>query len=131
VGQIASLGCSTACPAGCSAAVHIDELVEKIMDFSPAPSENAGLAMDSARGLGHLRSMTATELRDLIVRRLMRENGGGTSRWRNVIGELRVYSRATHAHCNWDARPTGVSRDVALVERAVDQVRSQHPFVAD
>jgi len=75
--------------------------------------------------------MTAAELRDLIVRRLVRENGGGTLRWRNVIGELRVYSRATHAHCNWDARPSGPSGDVALVERAVDTLRAQHPFVAE
>lgn len=75
--------------------------------------------------------MTATELRDLIVRRLVRENGGGTVRWRKVLGELRVYSRATHAHCNWDARPSGASGDVALVEQAVDQLRLRHPFVAD
>jgi len=75
--------------------------------------------------------MTAAELRDLIVRRLVRENGGGTVRWRTVLGELRVYSRTTHAHCNWDARPSGASRDVALVERAVDQLRLQHPFVAE
>jgi len=75
--------------------------------------------------------MTAAELRDLIIRRLVRENGGGTVRWRNVLGELRVYSRDTHAHCNWDARPSGASRDVALVERAVDQLRLQHPFVAE
>lgn len=75
--------------------------------------------------------MTVTELRDLIVRRLVRENGGGTMRWRNVLGDLRVYSRDTHAHCNWDARPVGPSGDVALVEQAVDQVRLRHPFVAD
>jgi hypothetical protein len=87
--------------------------------------------MDSASALVHLQSMTAIELRDLIVRRLIRENGGSTLRWRNVIGELRVYSRHTHAHSNWDARPSGASGDVALVERAVDQVRLQHPFVAD
>lgn len=87
--------------------------------------------MDSVHALVHLQSMTAIELRDLIVRRLIRENGGGTLRWRNVIGELRVYSRDTHAHSNWDARPSGASGDVALVERVVDQVRLQHPFVAD
>ena len=75
--------------------------------------------------------MTVVELRDLIVRRLVRDNGGGTVRWRKVLGELRVYSRTTHAHCNWDARPSGISSDVALVEQAVDQVRSHHPFVAD
>jgi len=75
--------------------------------------------------------MTAIELRDLIVRHLVRENGGGTLRWRKVLGQLRVYSRTTHAHCNWDARPSGASGDVALVEQAVDQIRLHHPFVAE
>ena len=75
--------------------------------------------------------MTATELRDLIIRLLVRENGGGTLRWRNVLGQLRVYPRDTHAHCNWDARPSGASGDVALVEQAVDQLRLQYPFVVE
>jgi len=77
------------------------------------------------------RDMTATELRDLIVGRLVRENGGGTVRWRKVLGELRVYSLDTHAHCNWDARPAGPSADVTLVEQAADQMRLRHPFVTE
>lgn len=75
--------------------------------------------------------MTATDLRDLIVRRLVREKGGSTLRWRTVLGEIRVYSRITHAHCNWDARPSGTIGDVTLVEQAVDYVRLHHPFVAE
>lgn len=75
--------------------------------------------------------MTASELRDLIVRLLAKENGGGTLRWRKVLGELKVYPRSTHAHCNWDARPSGSAGDVAAIESAVDRVRLQHPFVDD
>ena len=76
-------------------------------------------------------AMTVTELRDLIVRQLARENGGGSVRWRTALGELKVYPRSTHAHCNWDARPTGPPMDVAIVERAVDRVRLKYPFVVD
>lgn len=77
------------------------------------------------------RPMTASELRDLIVRLLAKDNGGGTMRWRKVLGDLKVYPRSTHAHCNWDARPIGANADVALVERAVDSARLKHPFVTD
>lgn len=73
--------------------------------------------------------MIATELRDLIVRHLARANGGGTIRWRKAIGELKVYSLTTHAHCNWDVRPTGSAFEMDQVERAVDILRLKHPFV--
>ncbi len=74
---------------------------------------------------------TAIELRDLILRQLVKENGSGTVRWRGVLGDLKVYPRSTHAHCNWDARPSGPAADVAAVERTVDRVRLKHPFVSD
>ena len=73
--------------------------------------------------------MTACELRDLILRQLAKENGGGTVRWRKVLGNLKVYPRSTHAHCNWDARPSGPAADVAKVELAIDHLRLRHPFV--
>jgi hypothetical protein len=73
--------------------------------------------------------MTSAELRDLIVRHLARANGGGTTRWRRSIGELKVYSRSTHSHCNWDVRPSGTAFEMGQVEKAVDVVRLKHPFV--
>jgi hypothetical protein len=74
-------------------------------------------------------TMTALELRDLIVRQLAREHVGGTVSWRRVIGDLRVYARSTHPHCNWDVRPTGTPTEVDRVERMVDKVRILHPFI--
>lgn len=73
--------------------------------------------------------MTAAELSDLIVQKLARENGGGAMRWRKALGQMKVYSRATHAHCNWDVRPQGSPREAALVERAADALRVRHAFV--
>lgn len=75
--------------------------------------------------------MKTTELRDLIIRQAARDNGGGMVRWRKTLGELRVYPRTTHAHCNWDARPVGPPGDVAAIETIVDRVRLQHPFVEE
>lgn len=75
--------------------------------------------------------MTVHELQEFIVRHLAREYGGGTARWRRALGAIKVYSRATHAHCNWDARPSGAIQDVARIERAIDAVRLQNPFVSD
>lgn len=75
--------------------------------------------------------MTSSELRDTIIRLLAKENGGGTIRWRRVLGDLKVYPRSTHAHCNWDARPNGPAVDIALAENAVDRVRLRHPFVEE
>jgi len=75
--------------------------------------------------------MTAAELRDLIVRNLAKANGGGTTRWRRAMGDPKVYSTATHSHCNWDVRPSGTAFEMAQVERAVDEVRINHPFVDD
>jgi len=75
--------------------------------------------------------MKAAELRDLIIRQVARDKGGGMIRWRKTLGDLRVYPRSTHAHCNWDARPTGPPDEVAAIEKVVDHVRLQHPFVDD
>ncbi|MFW2830770.1 hypothetical protein [Sphingomonas sp. ID0503] len=73
--------------------------------------------------------MIASELKDLIIRKLAKENGGGLARWRQILGELKVYPRSTHAHCNWDVRPSGAQCDVVIAERAIDAVRVSHPFV--
>jgi hypothetical protein len=73
--------------------------------------------------------MTGTELRDLLVREIARTHGGGAQRWRKVAGTIKVYSRDTHAHCNWEARPTGTAFEIAVVERASDGLRARYPFV--
>jgi hypothetical protein len=73
--------------------------------------------------------MTAADIRDLIIRQLVRAQGGGTARWRGALGELKVYPLETHAHCNWDVRPSGSAFEMAQVERAADVVRARYPFV--
>ncbi|WP_221793360.1 hypothetical protein [Aquisediminimonas sediminicola] len=74
--------------------------------------------------------MTASNLRDLLVNMLTRDVGGDRRRWRIAVGDVRVYSRATHPHCNWAVAPSGSNREIAEVERLVDDLRARHPIVA-
>jgi hypothetical protein len=75
--------------------------------------------------------MTASDLRDLLVRDIVRAQGGSAARWRKAIGLPKIYPIATHAHCNWEVRPSGSAHDIAIVERAADAVRARHPFVGE
>jgi hypothetical protein len=73
--------------------------------------------------------MTAADLRDILARDLTKANGGSAARWRRAIGEVKVYPRSTHAHCNWELRPIGSATIVDHVERAADAIRAARPFV--
>ena len=42
--------------------------------------------------------MTAVDVRDLLVKRLVAATGGSAQRWRRAIGEVRVYPLTTHPH---------------------------------
>ena len=73
--------------------------------------------------------MTANDMIDLLVARLMRDHGKSKHHWRKAIGPIRLYSAATHPHCNWVATPTGMGRDVALIESLLADVRLAHPML--
>lgn len=73
--------------------------------------------------------MTADGLIDRFIVRLVREQGGTRRRWRTVVGAVRIYSVATHSHCNWSITPTGSAAEVAAVEEMSDALRIEHPIV--
>ena len=73
--------------------------------------------------------MTAEDLIDRFLARLLREQGGTRGRWRRVLGPVRVYSPATHAHCNWSITPAGSAAEIAAVEAVSDALRNTHPIV--
>ena len=73
--------------------------------------------------------MTRAELIDLFLATLLRQHGGTRRRWRNVLGEVRLYSAATHPHCNWSITPSGEAGEIAAVERIADRLRGEHPIV--
>lgn len=73
--------------------------------------------------------MTADRLTDLLVARLVRDHGQSKHHWRKAIGPIRIYSRETHAHCNWASTPTGSLNDVAAIETLLDDLRMRHPLI--
>lgn len=75
--------------------------------------------------------MTADQLIDMLVARLVREHGGSKHHWRRVVGTARLYSRATHPHCNWSVTPTGTVREIAVLETLLDQMRIDHPLLTN
>lgn len=73
--------------------------------------------------------MTADELIDLLVARLMREHGGAKHLWRRRVGAIRLYSEATHPHCNWAISSTGTARQVEAIESLIDDLRLTYPIL--
>jgi hypothetical protein len=74
--------------------------------------------------------MTAADLIDRFLAALLREQGGTRRRWRHVLGEVRLYSAATHPHCNWSITPAGEADEIAAVEHVADRLRSEHPILS-
>ncbi|GLT02752.1 hypothetical protein GCM10007897_41750 [Sphingobium jiangsuense] len=75
-------------------------------------------------------TVTSDQMVDLLLARLVKERGGGKFRWRRVVGPVRLYSLATHPHCNWAITPAGTSAEVEAVERLADDLRLSHPILS-
>jgi hypothetical protein len=73
--------------------------------------------------------MTASELHDLLVKRLLKTWGGNKRRWQMALGRVTVHDRSTHAHCNWSVTPSGTTGENAAIEQLLDDIRIQFPFV--
>lgn len=73
--------------------------------------------------------MTAADLRDLFLTHLTRRHGSSRRRWRMVVGEVKLYSRATYPHCNWAVSPSGTASENAAVEAVSDELRAAHPII--
>ena len=74
--------------------------------------------------------MTASDLEELLIARLVRERGGTSQTWQRAIGKVIVRDTGTHAHCNWDVRLSGTDAQRAAIERLLDDVRLEHPILA-
>lgn len=74
--------------------------------------------------------MTADRLIDLMVARLVRDHGRSKHHWRKAMGPVRLYSRATHPHCNWNATPSGTHQDIAVIETLLDDWRMRYPLLS-
>lgn len=73
--------------------------------------------------------LSASQLQDLLVTRLVRQHGRTQRHWRAVLGPVHLLDRAHYPHCNWSVAPQGETREVAEIERLLDTVRLTHPIV--
>ncbi len=73
--------------------------------------------------------MTAADLLELLIARLVRDCGGTRRQWRAAIGLVKIYSVATHPHCNWAVSPSGSLYQCAEIEQRVDDLRQHYPII--
>lgn len=83
-----------------------------------------------AANSGYAVSMTASDLEQLLIARLIREKGGTSQTWQRALGKVIVRDPETHAHCNWDVRLSGSDAQRAAIEQLLDDVRLEHSIVA-
>lgn len=72
--------------------------------------------------------MTELDLRDLFLTTLAKRFGGQRGRWMMVMGQMKLYPRATHPHCNWAVNPSGTVSENEAVEQVADELRALHPI---
>ena len=75
-------------------------------------------------------NMTASELEQLLIARLVKEKGGTSQTWQRALGKVIVRDAEAYAHCNWDIRPNGSDAQCAVIERLLDDIRLEHSIVA-
>jgi hypothetical protein len=90
----------------------------------------AGTSACLAANSGYAVTMTAFDLEQLLIARLIRERGGTSQTWQRALGRVIVRDPETHAHCNWDVRLSGTDAQRAAIERLLDDVRLEHSIVA-
>ena len=73
--------------------------------------------------------MTASDLEQLLIARLIRKRGGTSQTWQRALSKVIVHDTATHAHCNWDVSLSGTDAQRAAIERLLDEVRLEHSIV--
>jgi hypothetical protein len=73
--------------------------------------------------------MTAFDLEQLLIARLIRERGGTSQTWKRALGKMIVRETTTHPHCNWEVRPSGTDAQRAAIEELLDDVRLEHSIV--
>jgi hypothetical protein len=72
--------------------------------------------------------MKPTEIRDLIVHLLAGATGRPEKHWRKVVGEVEALPLVFNIKGNWRVSPSGSADDVEAVEKAIELVRSEHPY---
>lgn len=72
---------------------------------------------------------TPTALRDLLATLLAGAVGKTPDYWRSAIGEVEMLPIYSHAAGNWRVHPKAGKQDLEVIQKAVDLVRQEHPYV--
>ncbi|MFS0771211.1 hypothetical protein [Sphingomonas sp. 1P08PE] len=70
------------------------------------------------------------EIADLPAEVIAVVAGGRKMTWRRRIGAVERLPTWKHVKHNWCVTPIGTVEEKDLVERAVEIVRSEHPYIA-
>ena len=70
------------------------------------------------------------ELSDVLATILAGAAGGSKATWVKRVGPVEKLPIATNARCNWRVRPRAKPDELDVIDRAVEIVRAEHPYVA-
>lgn len=73
---------------------------------------------------------TPTDLRDLLTELLSGAAGNTRDYWAGAIGDVEQLPTHFNVRSNWQVQPRGSKRDLDAIQKAVDLVRQEHPYVA-
>ncbi|TXC67949.1 hypothetical protein FSB78_18335 [Sphingomonas ginsenosidivorax] len=72
---------------------------------------------------------TPTELRATLVTLIAGATETRTSRWDKLIGEVEILPIVFNPRSNWRVAVRGEGDDRDAIEKAVELLRGQHPYV--
>ena len=74
-------------------------------------------------------SLTADQTRTLLATLLAGAAGGTEAKWRRLIGEMELLPSWKYVRFNWRVAPTGSVKEREAIDKAVEVVRTEHPYV--
>lgn len=73
--------------------------------------------------------MTPNQMRDLLADLLQGAAGGERDHWLDAIGPVEQLPTHLNVRGNWRVHPKGEKSEIEAIERAVEIVRQEHPYV--
>jgi hypothetical protein len=74
---------------------------------------------------------TGEEIRDLLAHLLAGVAGGDEAKWRRLIGSIERYPTWKHVRFNWGVKPRAMGGERDAIDKAVELVRAEHPYITD
>lgn len=73
--------------------------------------------------------MTAAELQRVLIDLLVGAAGGTAERWTALLGTIEPRPAIENIHSNWRVSPTATGEERRAIDKAVELVREQHPYI--